>query len=524
MSKEKGEELFRALNVILDAITGLNLRDLEAEAVADRGESSTKAATQASKGKDNVDNPDWEDVPFNPVPITPLSSRPRFTQVVGSSCETPIVSPSPIAVASSSLAGRPVIGAAAAARMAMNPPGGGGPVGGGPAGGGGPPGGGPPGAGGGGEAPPPPLPYQTAAQFNNMWDNTPTDVGRQNLEQIAIARGTPEVQLAAMAKYNLRLQTLITTMAGQVAGATAAAALANANAANAQAVAQAAGNADRFRPAAPPKYGNKKKDADIRQWIPVIEDYLRTAPDADYIRLASSYLEGGPRSLWTSVYEAHKAANGGAEPPNPRVFFRQTLERNYGLHDQGQKHWDTWNSLRQGAGQDVGEYNVEFQQALTDLAGSITDEQVKIEKYRNGLQYDLRELCRTSPTGARWALLTDIIQYATLQWPVVQERVSRKKKQSSGESTKVAGKRKASGGGASSSGRITSKAKTGAGATVAPLSEEQKKRDFELKLCHKCHQPGHQAKSCPLNNRKKGGKVAAVGNAPQNDESSEEDF
>jgi hypothetical protein len=247
MSKEKDEELFRALNVILDAITGLNLRDLEAEAVADRGESSTKAATQPSKGKDKVDNPDWEDVPFNPVPNTPLSSRPRFTQVVGSSCETPIVPPSPIAVASSSLAGRPVIGAAAAARMAMNPPGGGGPAGGGPAGDGGPGGavslggGGPADAGGGGGAPLPPLSYQTAAQFNNMWDNTPTDVGRQNLEQIAIARGTPEVQFAAMAKYNLRLQTLITTMAGQVAGATAAAALTNVDAANAQAVAQAAG-------------------------------------------------------------------------------------------------------------------------------------------------------------------------------------------------------------------------------------------------------------------------------------------
>jgi predicted TIM-barrel fold metal-dependent hydrolase len=133
-----------------------------------------------------------------------------------------------------------------------------------------------------------------------MCDNEPTDVGQQNLEQIAIARSTPEVQLAAMAKYNLRL--LIITKAGQVAGATAAAALANANAANAQAVAQAAGNADRFRLAAPPKYENKKKDAHVRQWIPVIEDYLRTAPDADYIRLASSYLEGGSRSLWTSVY------------------------------------------------------------------------------------------------------------------------------------------------------------------------------------------------------------------------------
>jgi hypothetical protein len=53
-------------------------------------------------------------------------------------------------------------------------------------------------------------------------------------------------------------------MASQVAGARLAAALANANAANAQAVAQAAGNADRFRPAAPPKYGNKKKDTDVR--------------------------------------------------------------------------------------------------------------------------------------------------------------------------------------------------------------------------------------------------------------------
>jgi hypothetical protein len=87
MSKEKGEELFRALNVILDAVSSLNLWDLEAEARADRGESSSKAAAESSKGKDKVAEPDWEDIPFNPVPITPLSSRPRFTQVVGSSSE-----------------------------------------------------------------------------------------------------------------------------------------------------------------------------------------------------------------------------------------------------------------------------------------------------------------------------------------------------------------------------------------------------------------------------------------------------
>jgi hypothetical protein len=74
MSKEKGEELFRALNVILDAVSSLNLRDLEAEAKADRGESSSKAAAESSKGKDKVAEPAWEDILFNPVPITPLSS------------------------------------------------------------------------------------------------------------------------------------------------------------------------------------------------------------------------------------------------------------------------------------------------------------------------------------------------------------------------------------------------------------------------------------------------------------------
>jgi hypothetical protein len=74
---------------------------------------------------------------------------------------------------------------------------------------------------------------------------------------------------------------------GQVAAA-------NVIARQAQAAAQSAANVDRFRPAAPPKYGDKKKGEHVGQWIPVIEDYLQTALDADYIRLASSCLEGGP--------------------------------------------------------------------------------------------------------------------------------------------------------------------------------------------------------------------------------------
>jgi hypothetical protein len=68
MSKERKEELFRALNTILDAVTALNLRDLEAEDAAavdaDQGETSTQGASASSKGKAKVADPDWEDIPL----------------------------------------------------------------------------------------------------------------------------------------------------------------------------------------------------------------------------------------------------------------------------------------------------------------------------------------------------------------------------------------------------------------------------------------------------------------------------
>jgi hypothetical protein len=48
MTEERGAELFRALHAIIDAVTNLNLRDLEAEA---------KAAVASEKGASRVFNP-----------------------------------------------------------------------------------------------------------------------------------------------------------------------------------------------------------------------------------------------------------------------------------------------------------------------------------------------------------------------------------------------------------------------------------------------------------------------------------
>jgi hypothetical protein len=192
------------------------------------------------------------------------------------------------------------------------------------------------GQGGGGQ---PPLGYHNAAQFLAAWNAAPLYQAKDNLEQEAISRSlTQDMQFAAMLKINLRMQALVVHFNTKVKQAQGQVAAANTLARQAEAAAHNVANVDRLRPAAPPKYGDKKKGEHVGHWIPVIEDYLRTAPKADYIWLASSYLEGGPRALWTNVYEAYKRANGGAEPRNPRQFFRQTLEANYGLQDLDQKY------------------------------------------------------------------------------------------------------------------------------------------------------------------------------------------
>ena len=39
---------------------------------------------------------------------------------------------------------------------------------------------------------------------------------------------------------------------------------------------------------------------------------------------------------------------------------------------------------------------------------------IKVEHYRAGLQLDLKEMCRVSPDGTRWATLEALMRYATL--------------------------------------------------------------------------------------------------------------
>jgi hypothetical protein len=247
MSKEKGEELFWALHSLLDVVTNLNLRDLEAEAKAAslpekaKAESSTQgadtSASASAKEKAKDPDPDWTEVPHNPGPITPLSTRPRF-QVVGSSSESPIVPPSQVSLQALSLANHPTYSPAVlAAWAAMNAPAGGGqnhndgqggpqgdgqegpenPQGGGGNGNGNGGGGNESGQDGGGQAP---LAYNKAAGFLAAWNTAPSDQAKDNLEQEAInCSPAQNVQFAAMMKINMQLQATVGQLTNRVAQA-----------------------------------------------------------------------------------------------------------------------------------------------------------------------------------------------------------------------------------------------------------------------------------------------------------------
>jgi hypothetical protein len=172
----------------------------------------------------------------------------------------------------------------------------------------------------------------TAPVFLAACNAASDDNTRQALEQVALTHGTTAVRVEALLKRDTRSQADMAALQASLNAATAAVNVANANAQAAQAVAAAA-TASAFKPNPPPRYKNKDKDIEIRKWLPIVEDYARTCADGDYLRTVSSNLHGKPRSYFQSKYDAYKAANGGAEPANPREYFRETMFSGYGLSD-----------------------------------------------------------------------------------------------------------------------------------------------------------------------------------------------
>ena len=347
----------------------------------------------------------------------------------------------------------------------------------------------------------------TGPQFNQYWNSLPNDAAKLAAETAALGVGNDAVKVAVMVRRDQRNQARlaeVTAQLGQV----------QAQAQAAQAAAQAGGQGGAApKMATPSKFENKEKEPNVRQWLPTVEEYLAATPAVDYLRFASSYLGGKVKTYWNNQYTAWQQAHPGVQPADVRQFFRDTLVRGYGIRDPLQSYFDNWHKLKQEPGQSVDEYNVVFTQVLTDLGDRITDEDVKIDQYRQGLQSEIREMCRTSPlTGGRWQTLEALVTYATNNWPTVADRIAARKARAP---AKVAGgKRKASG------GSPPKRAKLGS----VTLSAEQREHNMKHHLCHKCGKPGHIAKDCEEDSPPSGNKSKKKKANNKSKEKSSEDF
>ena len=125
----------------------------------------------------------------------------------------------------------------------------------------------------------------TAAQFTAFLNGLADEQTRIQAEPAALAQGSDAVRLAVMIRREQRTAAALAVVQQQLA---------------AQAAAQAAAPGAQLgregpKVAAPSKFENKEREANIREWLPDLELYLANVPNADYLRFAASYLGGKPR-------------------------------------------------------------------------------------------------------------------------------------------------------------------------------------------------------------------------------------
>jgi hypothetical protein len=142
---------------------------------------------------------------------------------------------------------------------------------------------------------------RTADQFLARWA-TLSEEEREAFELEQASNPEQAVVNEALKKnHRLRTSQLLKAMAQQLSESKADAAAARvaadaAIAAQAQQAAQVS-KSEAIKPRAPPSYENKEKDLPIQKWLPIVESYLAECPDKDYLRNASSFLAGKPRSF-----------------------------------------------------------------------------------------------------------------------------------------------------------------------------------------------------------------------------------
>ena len=205
--------------------SGLKAR-LSPEALAFTPASKGKEQVSGSQGSKSAISEDWESVPV--LPSESVSLPPCYSQVVGSSSQQVFVTPVRRTVrAQSADYVESVVTMAALPNI-------------------------------------PNFVTCTVAAFEAYWNALPDDATQAAAETLAPQAGNDPVSLACLRHRDERNAARIQRLDNQLDQAQNQMAAANANAV--------------ARAAAPSKFENKETGPDIRQWLPMVEEYLNATP------------------------------------------------------------------------------------------------------------------------------------------------------------------------------------------------------------------------------------------------------
>lgn len=285
-------------------------------------------------------------------------------------------------------------------------------------------------------------------------------------------------------------------------------------------------NKPKYDIAKPPRFAAKQKDGDldIRGWFALMLEYCKlTEVDPDKAAsVIALYLDGRARVMYLAMLESAKVLNPDFKPTVD--WLKDLLFQAYGSVDPIALAWTKLDKLKQGSSS-VEEYVTNFEQVCAELGPECPNEPDKIQRFKAGLNSDIRFRCAATPFGKRWTNFQDFVRCCALNWEVMQQNKPQNKEGGSdADAPKSKGNQKPKNKPNNNSLSVQSNAASigkkgrkpylkkttgkanGSGLSI-PRAEMQ--RLMNEGRCLYCKEKGHFARDCPTNPNAKGKEASA---------------